>query len=222
MAAEWADCLAIMAGMNQLTAMLAAVDLQVVGELKASQATVEHAGVNTVAWLHGHCQQRLLTELPDDLTEDQVATAEETMVDFAANHAPVGLRKLAGHLLAVVTPEVTQAHEADVLAKQERGAARTQFLRWRDDGDGAKRFSGRLPAGQREQLRAVVEAIAKGQKPKPADRSTADPVEGSRENPTVDDESWAGVGSAAPSLTPDAIVGVTDSCLSIEARRRRR
>jgi len=258
-----ADCLAVNVSMHELSALLAAVDLRVLGEIDARQATIEQAGVNTTAWLHGHCQQSLsgaradvalarglrgrfagvaagmsegavskeqaqaivsvLTELPDDLAADEVARAEEAMVDFAADHAPVGLRKLAGHLLAVVAPEVADAHEADVLEKQEREAARTQFLRWRDDGDGALRFSGKLPAGQGEQLRAVVEAIAKGQNlgadaPTPAAETVA-PETATADQPDLDDESWAGFGSAATSSTPEAGAGTTDPSLSIEARR---
>ncbi|HEY8788066.1 MAG TPA: DUF222 domain-containing protein [Actinopolymorphaceae bacterium] len=258
-----ADCLAVKMSVHQLTAVLGAVDLQLLGEIDLREATTAQAGINTIAWLHGHCQQSLsaaradvalarglrarfagvtagmsagavskeqahaivsvLTELPDDLAADEVARAEEAMVDFAADHAPVGLRKLAGHLLAVVAPEVAEAHEADVLEKQEREAARTQFLRWRDDGDGALRFSGKLPAGQGEQLRAVVEAIAKGQKPSPDTRTPAtesvSPETGTADEPDLNDESWAGFGTAGTWSTPQAAAGMTDHCMSIEARR---
>jgi len=263
-----ADCLAVKAGVNQLTAMLAAVDLQVVGALYAAQTTTEQAGVNTVAWLHGHCQQSLagaradvalarglrsrftgvaagigtgavsreqalaivsvLTDLPDDLAADEVARAEGAMVDFAADHAPVSLRKLAGHLLAVVAPEVADAHEADVLEKQEREAARTQYLRWRDDGDGALRFSGKLPAGQGDQLRTLIEAIAKSrsqalQPHRPLTRSKVTPYRTNRSVTTVRPTPRGPVPNGLPPRRPRAPGRASPIrvCRSRRAGRRR-
>jgi len=245
------DCLAVKVGVDRLSAMLAAVDLLVVGEIDAREVTSEVAGVNTVAWLRGECQQSLadaradvalarglrgrfagvaagmaagvvskkqaqsivsvLSELPEEMVAGEVVKAEEAMVEFAAEHDPVGLRRLAGHLLAVVAPEVAEAHEAKVLAGQEKEALRTQFLRWRDDGDGSLRFSGKVPAAVGEQFRAVVEALAKGQQPPtfstatPTSTAPADPADAAETAETaaetaanetdVADEPWAGFGS---------------------------
>jgi len=102
----------------------------------------------------------------------QVTAAEAMMIGFAAEHGPKGLRDLARHLLNVIAPEIAEAAEAASLEAQDREARRNQFLRLRDDGDGAVTVSGKLPATDGEALRAVVEAIATSSK-------------------TDDDASWA-------------------------------
>ena len=102
----------------------------------------------------------VLKDLPVDLDHDQVVAAEETMVEFAAQYGPRELRALAGHLLEVVAPDVAEAAEGEILERQDREARRSQYLRWRDDGDGALQFSGKLPTVDGEQLRTLVEAIA--------------------------------------------------------------
>ncbi len=84
----------------------------------------------------------VLKDLPVDLDHDQVVAAEETVVEFAARYGPRELRALAGHLLEVVAPDVAEAAEGEILERQDREARRSQYLRWRDDGDGALQFSG--------------------------------------------------------------------------------
>ena len=100
-------------------------------------------------------------KLPDSLSSEQVQLAEKTMIGFAADHGPKGLRSLAGYLLEVIAPEIAEQTEAAQLEAQEREARKTQFLRLRDDGDGCVTITGKLPAADGEALRAVVDAIAK-------------------------------------------------------------
>jgi len=106
----------------------------------------------------------VLKKLPESLTVEQVTAAEAMMIGFAADHGPKGLRDLARHLLNVIAPEIAEAAEAASLEAQDREARKNQFLRLRDDGDGAVTIAGKLPAADGEALRAVVEAIANSSK----------------------------------------------------------
>lgn len=103
----------------------------------------------------------VLRDLPADLDTDHLTAAETTMVGFASDYGPRELRTLAGHLLEVIAPEIAEAAEGELLERQQRDARRTQYLRWRDDGDGTLQFTGRLPILDGEQFRTLVEAIAR-------------------------------------------------------------
>ena len=77
-----------------------------------------------------------LTQLPDDLDPKLVEQAEQHLITQAADFDANGLRHLARRLLDVVAPEEADAHEARLLEKEEREAARaTTFAMW-EDGHG--------------------------------------------------------------------------------------
>ncbi|HEY8788568.1 MAG TPA: DUF222 domain-containing protein [Actinopolymorphaceae bacterium] len=117
---------------------------------------------------------RVLKKLPENLSVEQLQAAEAMMIGFAADHGPKGLRDLARHLLNVIAPEIAETAEAAMLEAQDREARKNQYLRLRDDGDGAVTIAGKLPAADGEALRAVVDAIAHSTKTA-GDASWAEP-----------------------------------------------
>ena len=132
----------------------------------------------------------VLKKLPDLLASEQVQLAEKTMIGFAADHGPKGLRSLAGYLLVVIAPEIAEATEAAQLEAQEREARKTQFLRLRDDGDGCLTITGKLPAADGDAVRAVVDAIAKS--PKAATSTSSSAGDPSRREPVRSKDLAAG------------------------------
>ena len=107
---------------------------------------------------------RVLKKLPENLSVEQLQAAEAMMIGFAADHGPKGLRDLARHLLNVIAPEIAETTEAAALEAQDREARKNQYLRLRDDGDGAVTIAGKLPAADGEAHLAVVDAIATSSK----------------------------------------------------------
>ena len=102
----------------------------------------------------------VLDQLPPDLTDDQIQAAEQAMVGYAATYDPLGLTRLAHHVVDVVAPEIAEAAEAERLEREEAEARRTRYLRWGHDGHGSLYLWGKLPISDGEALRAVVDAIA--------------------------------------------------------------
>ncbi len=82
------------------------------------------------------------------------------MVGYAATYDPLGLTRLAHHVVDVVAPEIAEAAEAERLEREEAEARRTRYLRWGHDGHGSLYLWGKLPISDGEALRAVVDAIA--------------------------------------------------------------
>lgn len=58
-------------------------------------------------------------------------------------------------------PEIAEAKDAERLAKQEKEAARTRFLRFFNDGHGATYGRFKLGIGDGDTLRTVIDALAK-------------------------------------------------------------
>jgi hypothetical protein len=85
-----------------------------------------------------HAEQALvilqgIDQLPDDLDPELVEKAENHLIAQAADFDANGLRNLARRLLEVIAPEEADAHEAKLLAREERDAAKaTAFTVWED------------------------------------------------------------------------------------------
>lgn len=101
-----------------------------------------------------------LEELPTDLGTDLAAQAEARLVELATDHEPRVLRVLGRRILEVVAPDVAEAHEARLLEREEREAARAASLTMRDDGHGRTHGRFTLPTLQAEMLRTALRAIA--------------------------------------------------------------
>ncbi len=98
--------------------------------------------------------------LPNDLEPQVAADAQATLVGYAADFDARELRMLGKRILKVVAPEVGEAHEAQVLEKEEREAEAAAVFRMVDDGHGKchGRFS--IPAHVGAQLRKALLAYA--------------------------------------------------------------
>ncbi len=98
--------------------------------------------------------------LPDDLDPDLVIRAERHLVAAAAEHDARTLKILGRRLLEVVAPEVADAHEADLLEKEEAKAAQATRLTMTDDGHGRVHGRFTLPTAQAAMLKKLLLAIA--------------------------------------------------------------
>src|SRR3954451_8077974 len=101
-----------------------------------------------------------VTNLPDDLHPDQVAKAERHLLAEAADHDAKTLRILGKRLLEVIDPAAADAHEADLLAKEEAKAAQACRLTMVDDGHGKTHGRFTLPTLHAAQLRKMLLALA--------------------------------------------------------------
>ena len=98
-----------------------------VGEVLASgAANVEQALVIV----------RALDELPEDLDPALVEKCELHLVGLVGDFGPKELRVLGRHVLAVVAPEIGEAHQVKALADEERRAAEGARLTMSRDGHG--------------------------------------------------------------------------------------
>jgi hypothetical protein len=79
---------------------------------------------------------RGLADLPHDADPDLIARAEAHLIDQARDFDAKALKHLARHVLEVACPDTADAHQAQLLEKEEREAAKsTQLVIW-DDGHG--------------------------------------------------------------------------------------
>jgi hypothetical protein len=115
------------------------------GDLRVEQAQVIIHAVNA---------------LPDDLDPDLVIRAEQHLVTAAQQHDAKALRILGRRLLEVVAPDLADAHEADLLEKEEAKAAQATRLTMTDDGHGKTYGRFTLPTAHAARLRKMLLAIA--------------------------------------------------------------
>ena len=103
---------------------------------------------------------RAISDLPDDLDPDVVIRAERHLVAAAADHDARTLAILGRRLLEVVAPDLADAHEADLLEKEEAKAAQATRLTMTDDGHGKVHGRFTLPSLQAAMLKKMLLAIA--------------------------------------------------------------
>ncbi|GAA4736794.1 HNH endonuclease signature motif containing protein [Nocardioides endophyticus] len=103
---------------------------------------------------------RAVKDLPEDLDPDLVIRAERHLVAAAQEHDARTLRILGHRLLEVVAPELADAHEADLLEREEAKAALAARLTMTDDGHGKTYGRFTLPTAQAARLRKMLLAIA--------------------------------------------------------------
>jgi hypothetical protein len=98
--------------------------------------------------------------LPDDVDAGIKDDAVATLVGYAEQHDAKGLRVFGRRILDVVAPEVGEAHEARVLAAEERDAAAAATFRMVEDGHGKCHGRFTLPALHGAMLRKQLLAYA--------------------------------------------------------------
>src|SRR3954447_25401159 len=101
-----------------------------------------------------------LAKLPGDLDTALVERAEQHLVAQAAKWDAKVLRRLGDRLLDVVAPDVADAHEAKLLAREEADALAACRLRLFDDGHGQTHGRFTLPALHGAMLKKMLLAIA--------------------------------------------------------------
>jgi hypothetical protein len=119
--------------------------------------------------------------LPGDLDPQITTDAVARLVGYAADFDAKALRILGRGILEVVAPEVGEAHEARVLAAEERDAEAAASFRMVEDGHGRCHGRFTLPALHGAMLRKLLLAFAApkhrarvdGQVPEPGRPSAA-------------------------------------------------
>ncbi|WGX96590.1 HNH endonuclease signature motif containing protein [Nocardioides sp. L-11A] len=123
-------------------------------------------------------QARVITaavdELPTDLGPAVAASAEETLVGYAAHHPPRDLKRLGRRILEVVAPDIAEDEDGRRLEDEERRAREKASLRFRDLGDGRTRISGVLPTPVAQRLRHYLHAYTNPRNPHSASHGPGD------------------------------------------------
>ncbi len=98
--------------------------------------------------------------LPAGTDLDTVTKAEAFLLDQAGDLDAKRLRVLGRRLLEVVDPETADAHEADLLAKEEAAAYETASLTMTDDGHGKTHGRFTLPTAVAAMLKKALLGLA--------------------------------------------------------------
>src|SRR6478735_322691 len=88
---------------------------------------------------------RWIGTLPDDLDPALVTKAEQHLLTLAGEHDARALERLGKRLWEVIDPDGADAHEAEILAREEAAAAKATHLRIWDDGHGKTHYRGVMP-----------------------------------------------------------------------------
>ncbi len=125
-----------------------------------------------------------------------LARAEEALVELAAVHDPVELRRLGDKILEMVAPEVYEDEERKKLEAAERRAAAATRLSLRNRGDGTVDLRGRLPESAASRLKTYLEAY------------TSPRHQAMTRSGCIDDSSGDGAGARRPAVpTVDPATG---------------
>lgn len=87
----------------------------------------------------------VLDQLPDDLTGDQMVSAESTMIGLAASHAAPDLRRLTLRLIEIVDPVGAEEREAVFLERERVLAQRNRSVTFTRDHEGSVLIRACLP-----------------------------------------------------------------------------
>src|SRR6478609_8731052 len=102
---------------------------------------------------------RAVDDLPDDLDNDLVVEAETHLLEQAQHFDANALTRLGKRLFEVIAPEEADAHEAAILEREEKAAARACYLTMYDDGHGRTEGRFRMPTLEGAALRKALHAI---------------------------------------------------------------
>jgi len=97
-------------------------------------------------------------QLPDDPMVRELC--EKHLIALAEHHDAKELKILGRRVLEVVDPDLADAHEAQLLEREEREAAKKTSLRMHDDGHGQVHGRFTLPSAAGEMLRRALYAFA--------------------------------------------------------------
>jgi len=126
--------------------------------LQERTATRAALGAGTISPEHAAVIIQTDHNLPNQVTPEQRATVEQSLINGAATLAPAALRKAARRALAAIEPDVTvvDAHENDLVAAAEtRARARTR-LTLHDNEDGTVTGHFTVPVLHGHLLRKII------------------------------------------------------------------
>lgn len=104
---------------------------------------------------------RAIEDLPaDEVTEEQRQTAQEHLIELAAEHDAKQLQVLARRLFEVLAPDETDRREGEALEREERRARQKCRFSMRDNGDGTSSGWFKLPTLHAQMLNKAVQAFA--------------------------------------------------------------
>jgi hypothetical protein len=103
--------------------------------------------------------RRALADLPADLDIEVRLEAEARLVAEAARFGPRQLRILGRRVLDVVSPELADSHEGQLLEREDARAARTTYLTTRRNGDGTTDLRVRVSDSLAQRLLTYLEAF---------------------------------------------------------------
>lgn len=98
-----------------------------------------------------------LRELPEEFTASQVLDAEAEILARCDEFDPLWLRRFARRAVAIIAPEISDAHDEKALRAAERAARQDRWFSWGNDGCGSVLFCGKLPVLDAE---VVIDALS--------------------------------------------------------------
>jgi Domain of unknown function (DUF222) len=101
---------------------------------------------------------RTLTRVGGSADPDQLARAEEHLVDQAGHFGPDELARLGARIWEVICPGEAEAREAEALARAERDARAQTRVNLKRCGDGSTLLSARIPDEVAGRLRRLLDA----------------------------------------------------------------
>ncbi|KAA1419133.1 DUF222 domain-containing protein [Nocardioides humilatus] len=128
--------------------------LRVADGMAAGAVSVEQA----------HVIVRCLTDLPERLGTEIIASAEIRLVEEAQRLNPTELKIIATRILELVAPEIAEAEDARRLEREEQRARETMRARTKDLGDGTGTLTARLPIGILRRLETYLHAFTNPRK----------------------------------------------------------
>ena len=100
-----------------------------------------------------------LRRLPGQLSRVELEQCQTEILKWVDELGPSELRTLASRLTEVIDPDRAEADDAKRLAREERAAHRSRYLRLSSDHHGSMRISGQLPVADAALLSAQLDAL---------------------------------------------------------------
>ncbi|QWF23314.1 HNH endonuclease [Nocardioides sp. LMS-CY] len=129
-------------------------------DLEAHASTREALAAGDICAERARVVIRWVDRLPTDLGPETLAKAEAHLLAEARHHDAKALGRLGRRLWEVIAPDEADAHEADILQRQEAAALRACSLTMADDGDGTTRGRFTLPTYHAAALKKMLHALA--------------------------------------------------------------
>jgi uncharacterized protein DUF222 len=136
------------------------------------QLTREALAAGDLSTEHARVVVKVMDTLPAGLGAETLVAAERQLLGWCRDFDPMEVARLGRRLWEVVDPDTADAHEAKLLEKQERDAARQRQLTLHADGMGRHLLRGRFDTEAAAVIAAALDPLAQ---PMPATGDGPDP-----------------------------------------------